>query len=241
MSSNPSRTPSPAAETITTTEREAPTSSLVDSLLVAPEVQQTFGLVEGREGAQLRVRVGPDLLHAIRAKSCLVEPARGDTVLVARSEHHGCYALAVLVSPEHGTGATIAVDGDLTLRSNQGKVAISAPTVTVVAEKSASLHAPELLATSQKVTLFAGALSYVGQTIDAQVERVRHVGKSLEQVIGRVSSRVKYSQREIEEVERVKANELHVQAESTLNMHGKNTLMTAEKLVKLDGEQIHVG
>ncbi len=238
MSLSPSRTASLGADAIT--EEGAPTS-LVDSLLVAPEVQQTFGIVEGQEGAQLLVRVGSDLMHAVRAKSCLVEPARGDTILVARSEHHGCYALAVLASTDPEAGATIAVEGDLTLRSNHGKIAITAPTVTVVAQKNASIHAPELLATAQKATLFTDALTYVGRTIDAQVERVRHVGQSLEQVIGRVSSRVKYSNREIEEVERVKANELHMQAESTLNMHGKNTLMTAEKLVKLDGEQIHVG
>lgn len=239
MAPFPSRAASPAAPA-TTTEAEAP-SSLVDSLLVAPEVQQTFGIVEGLDGAQLLVRVGPDLVHALRAKSCLVEPARGDTILVARSPHHGCYALAVLASPEPGNGATIAVDGDLTLRSHHGKVAITGQTVAVVAETKAQIHAPELLATTRKATLFTDALSYVGRTIDAQVERVRHVGQSLEQVIGRVSTKVKHSHREIEEVERVKANELHVRATATLNMHGENTLMTAEKLVKLDGEQIHVG
>ena len=236
------RSPSRAEPTTTVaaTEEKAPTS-LVDSLLVAPEVQQTFGIVEGLEGARLLVRVGPDLVHAQRAKSCLVEPARGDTILVARSEHHGCYALAVLASPDPAAGSTIAVDGDLTLRSKRGNVAIAGQTVSVVAETKAQLHAPELLATTRKATLFTDALSYVGRTIDAQVERVRHVGQSLEQVIGRVSTKVKHSHREIEEVERVKANELHVRATSTLNMHGQNTLMTAEKLVKLDGEQIHVG
>lgn len=242
MSTSSTREARSAAEPAPTAPPEKASYPVLESLLAAPEVKQTYGVVEGTEGRHILVRAGADLVRAARAKSCLLEPARGDTVLVSRSEHHGSFVLAVLDSPEENSGCTVDIEGDLTLRSKTGKVAITAgETVSVVAGKNLAINTPEIAANTAKATLFADSLSYVGRTIDAQVERVRHIGQKLESVIDIVTERVKYSSRTIEKIEKVQANELHVRAESTLNVHGKNTVMTAEKLVKLDGEQIHLG
>ncbi len=241
MSTSPSRSASGAALAVEEAP-EKPVQSLVESLLAPPEVRQTYGRVEEQQGAELLVRVGAELVRSRRSKSCLVEPGVGDTVLVARSEHLGDFVLAVLFSSDDQPGCTVAVEGDLTLRARSGKVSIAADeTVSVVAGRSVTVHAPELTATTMKATVFADALSYVGRTLDAQVDKVKHVGRKLESVIDVVTSHMKHSQRTIEEVERVKAKELHIRAEATLNVHGKNTVLTAEKLVKLDGEQIHLG
>jgi hypothetical protein len=113
--------------------------------------------------------------------------------------------------------------------------------VNVTSGGEIAVNAPSLVARTMSASIFSDVLSYVGRKIEAQVDSTTVLGQALETVIDRVSSRVKHSFRTIEEIERVKVNELHVHAESTLNMHGKNTLMTAEKLVKLDGEQILIG
>lgn len=233
--------PGPAEAVVAEAPSPAPEAPLVESLLAAPVVHQTFGVVERKEGRALFVRAGAELVEAARSKSCLLDPAVGDAVLVARSDHHGSWVLAVLSSPEDAPGCTVEVEGDLTLRSKTGKVAIAGEAVQVAAGKKVAVAAPELVATSTKATLFADSLTYVGRTIDAQVERVRQVGKSMESVFETVTARMRHSLRTVTGVEKVTANELHVRAESTLNVHGKNTLMTAEKLVKLDGEQIHLG
>jgi hypothetical protein len=214
----------------------------IESILSPPEVKQTFGLVEAREGSVFLVRSGADVVHARRAKGCLVEPETGDMVLVARSEHHGSFVLSVLAGRTEDGESLIAVDGNLTLRSNNGRVAIVAgESVNVTSGGEVAVNAPSVVARTMKATIFSDTLSYVGRKIEAQVERVKLVGQALDTVIDRVSSRVKHSHRTIEEIERVKAKEVHLAAEGTLHMHGKNTLMTAEKLVKFDGEQIHIG
>jgi hypothetical protein len=59
--------------------------------------------------------------------------------------------------------------------------------------------------------------------------------------IDRVSERLKKSFRTIEEIEQVRANELGVDVKGNLSIHADNTLMTSDKLVKVDGEQIHLG
>jgi len=194
----------------------------------------------------LVVRVGGDLVHAKRAKGCLLEPQTGDTVLVARSSsslgEDACFVLSVLVGHSADSESVVAVDGDLTLRSTTGRVAIVGNEgVSVTSGGEIAVNAPTLIARTMTATVFADTLSFIGRTVDAHVDRVKVLGQSLETAIDRVSSRVKYLFRIIDEIERVKAKELHVNVEATLNMHGKNTLLTAEKLVKLDGEQITIG
>lgn len=214
--------------------------SKIEALLTPPDVKMTFGRLECREGASLRVRLGADLIDAHRAKGCLVEPQIGDTVLVARSDD-SAFILSVLVSAVESE-SVVTVDGDLTLRSTKGRVAIVGNEgVSVTSGGEVAVNAPTLTARTMKATLFADTLSYIGRKVDAHVDRVKMVGQTLETAIDNVTSRVKHSFRVIDEIERVKAKELHVNAEATLNMHGKNTLMTAEKLVKLDGEQICIG
>jgi hypothetical protein len=234
-SSNAPSEAAPAGE-----ERRAP--SLVDAVLAAPEVTQTFAVVEEIDGAELVVRAGGDAHRARRSKGCLVEPARGDVVLLARSEHHGAYVLSVLESPDDQGKSVVSVDGDLTLRSKSGKVAVvGTDGVSVTSGREVSVDAPEIVASAMKATVFADSLSYLGRQLDAQVERVRAVGHAIESAFDVLTSKVKHSYRTIEETEHVKAKEMHVRASATLNMHGKNSLVTAEKLVKLDGEQIHLG
>ncbi len=215
---------------------------LIESLLTPPEVKQTFGVVEGREDATFLVRAGAELVRARRAKGCLVEPEAGDTVLVARSERHGAFVLSVLASETESGPSVVTVDGDLTLRARSGKVSIvSGEGVSVTSGGEVAVNAPSLVARTMTASLFADTLSYVGRTVEAQVDRVKVLGQVLETVIDRVSSQAKYSFRTVSEIERFEAKEAHVTVEGTLNMHGKNTLMTAEKLVKLDGEQITIG
>lgn len=215
---------------------------LAEPVAAAPEVRQTYGVVEGREGERFLVRAGAELARAVRAKSCLIEPSAGDTVLLSRSSDDRAFVLAVLVGRAEDAERVIDVDGDLTLRSKTGRVAIVGNDgVAITSGNDLSVNAPSVTARTMKASLFADSLSYLGRTVDAQLDRVKVLGQSLETVIDHVSSRVKHSFRTIDELERVKAKELHVRAEATLNMHGKNTVMTAEKLVKFDGEQISIG
>ena len=65
--------------------------------------------------------------------------------------------------------------------------------------------------------------------------------QAVDRTIDRVSERIKRSFRTIEQIERVRAKELDVDVEGNISVHADNTIMSAEKLVKVDGEQIHLG
>jgi Protein of unknown function (DUF3540) len=203
------------------------------------EVRETYATVESCAGGVVVVRVGDRPVEARRAVSCLVEPAAGDRVLVALSDES--FVLAVLVRGER-RGVTLSVDGDVTLRARGGKLGVVADgAVTLASGARVEINAPELEVRAMKTSFFSASLSYVGRALDAEVGRLKLVAETVDRTIDRVSERLKRSFRTIEQIERVRAKELDVDVEGNVNVHADNTIMNAEKLVKVDGEQIHLG
>jgi hypothetical protein len=207
----------------------------------APDVREAYGTVESEAGTALVVRVGDRSVKALRAVSCLVEPRAGDRVLVALSDES--FVLAVLVKGEQrGPGVTLSVEGDVTLRARGGKLALVAnEAVSLASGTKVELSAPELEVRAMKTSFFSASLSYVGRAIDGEIDRLKLVAQTVDRSIDRVSERLGRSFRTIEQIEHVKAKELDVDVEGNLSVHADNTIMSSEKLVKIDGEQIHLG
>jgi hypothetical protein len=205
------------------------------------DVREAYATVESAAGGALVVRVGDRPVKAQRAVSCLVEPAVGDRVLVALSAES--FVLAVLVKGEQrGPGLTLSVEGDVTLRARGGKLAVVADeAVSLTSGAKVQLCAPELEVRAMKTSFFSASLSYVGRTIDGEIDRLKLAAHSVDRAIDRVSERIKRSFRTIEEIEQVRAKELDVDVEGNVTVHADSTLLSAEKLVKVDGEQIHLG
>jgi hypothetical protein len=224
----------------------------IEPLPPAPEVRQTYGTVDAVEADTLLVRVSGRPIRARRAISCLVEPVVGDRVLVAlacawQSSTGGpadeSFILAVLVKGERrASGVTLAADGDVTLRSRGGKLTLVADeAVSLASGSKIELNSPELEVRAMKTSFFSASLAYIGRALDGEIDRITLVAQTVDRAIDRVSERIKCSFRTIEEIEKVKAKELDVDVEGNVTLHSDNTIMSAEKLVKVDGEQIHLG
>ena len=225
-------------------------SSQIDALLesvdaphATPEVKQTYGFVERDADSTLVVRIGQKSVNARRAASCLLEPKTGDQVLVAITDRDDSFVLAVLRQGQReASGGVISLDGDMTLRAKSGKIAlVASDAVSVASATQIAISAPELQVHALKTTFFSESLSYIGRRIDTEVERIKVVAQVVDRTIDRVSERLKRSYRTIEEMEHVKAKELDVVVEGNVSIHSDNTVLSAEKLVKVDGEQIHLG
>jgi hypothetical protein len=215
----------------------------VDAPQVPPQVRQTYGVVETESGASLVVRVGPKSVAARRAASCLLEPKAGDQVLVAVTDDAHSFVLAVLVQGEReAKGGVLSLEGDITLRAATGKVAVvGRDPVTLTSATQVAVSAPELAVHALKTSFFSESLSYIGRKLDGEVERIKVVAQVLDSTIDRMSQRLKRSYRNIEEMEHVKAKALDVVVEGNMSVHSDNAVVSADKLVKVDGEQIHLG
>ncbi|MGF6347686.1 DUF3540 domain-containing protein [Variovorax sp. W2I14] len=168
---------------------------------------------------------GSDRWHCPRAASCLLQPSPGDTVLVAGPHRDQLYLIAVVTQAD-ASQSRIVTDGDLTISSRQGRIALDAPTLTLQARK-ARLDIVEM--------------DYRGAEVRVTTLVARFVGRTLETVLDRLSVLTRSSFRLTEEVEQVRAGQIDMQASETLRLHAKNTLVTSKALVKVDAEQIHMG
>lgn len=155
---------------------------------------------------------------ARRALSCLTDPEPGDQVLVLRSRQTAeAYVLAVL---ERRGDARVALVSprDTELRS--------AGALSIVARET-TLVSPTLSVHSTLTRLHAASVTAVLGTVDA--------------IVDRVVQRAKQVFRVVEQLDHLRVGHADYEAKGTMSLHGANTTLTAEGLVKVDGEQIQLG
>jgi hypothetical protein len=207
-----------------------------------PEVSQTLGSVVGVEEGLLVVETETRRVLARRATSCLLEPAPGDVVLVAAVDFdHHAYVLAVL-EREAGAPGNIVADGDLAIKLPGGALdVVAADGVHVVSEKEVSVVSGAVQVNAVDGSVALERLSFLGKFLRAEIGKAKVFGETLDSLLDRVSQRVKRSYRIVEECDHVRAEQLDYAAKKRLSLHGENTLITAQHLAKVEGDQIHLG
>ena len=202
---------------------------------------QEFGEVVAAGGQTLVVRGAFSDVQARRATSCLVAPNVGDRVLVALEEAGDAFVLAVLEQRCEGV-TNIEVDGDIALSTTTGKVAIAAQEgVDVVSPSPVKIAAGEVSITAALGRLRVEALDVLGRVVDAEFGKVKVFASSIDSVLERFTQRARYSRRTVEELDQVKAGHIDYAAAGNTHLRGENTLVSAEDLVKLNAEQVHLG
>ena len=205
-------------------------------------LRQHYGEIV-RANATLTVRIENDvLLTARRASSCLLEPIAGDTVMVLTdSSRAKVYVLAVLERADN-TASTLALPADTEIRAADGRLRMTARDgIGFETPADMTILATTFNASADKGDVLINNLSFTGDVLHGCIERIKLVGRSLDALLERYHLRARRSYRRIDEIDQVQASQIHHEAKHTLSMHAKNTLMTADELVKFDAEQIHMG
>jgi hypothetical protein len=198
-------------------------------------VFQQFGEVVGLDGELVTVRTAIADVSARRAASCLLAPAVGDRVLLATEERGDAFVLAVLEQRDP-RAAVLSVEGDLTLRSLRGKVSVAAQEGVDIVTTAAA----RLMARAVDVEAI-DTISILGGAAKAELGKVKMFAATLDAFFERVSQHAKRSYRNVEEVDQVKARHIDYAATGNAQLRGENALVTAHDLVKVNGEQVHVG
>ena len=167
-----------------------------------------------------------------RAASCLLVPAPGDTVMLAGAGEDELYLIAVIAQAD-ARQATIAIGGELTLRS--------AGALSLQSDAAVHTRAPEWHLSAERAQCKVSELDYQGAEVRFSVLVSRFVGRACEVVLDRLHLLTRSSFRLTEEIEQVRAGQIDMQSSGTLRLHAKNTLVTSKELVKVDAEQIHMG
>ena len=85
------------------------------------------------------------------------------------------------------------------------------------------------------------ALSILGGAVKAELGKVKMYAATLESFFERVSTHAQRSLRTVDELDQVKARHIDYAASGNAQLSGENTLITADALAKINGDQVHVG
>lgn len=209
-----------------------------------PPTQDTGTILDrgGPDGAPWRVRTADGTLDARRAVSCLVEPAPGDTALVAVLPTGACYVLAILEREVEGAPTTLRADGDLRVELPRGGFAVAArESVELAAGRELSVAAGAVRVNAVDGSVALQRLTALVGLVRGEAESVKVVAAAVDQVIGRLSQRLGRSYRTVEGEEHLRAKHIDYRAKEHLSLHADAAIVSANELVKVDAEQIHLG
>lgn len=203
-------------------------------------VEQTLAHIVAIDESAFQIETQQDHRAARLAASCLLRPAVGDRVLVARSADQA-WILAVLDRDIDQT-AEIGTEGDLALRSRTGRVQLSAETdIGLDSKRRISMSTGEFSLASRVTTAITGRLDCFGQSLRARFEDMNVMGRSLKRLVDCFTSSSKVSLRETEQLEQIRAGTFDCRARENMTLRGRNILGKARDLAKIDGKQIHMG
>ncbi len=205
------------------------------------QVFQDVGEVVRIDGDVFLVRTDTTELQTQRAKSCLLAPEVGDMVLVALIEGRSSYVLAVL-EREDGAASRIVLDGDVEIKAPTGRIGMVAQEgIGFVSGKEVSVVSGSVEVRSVTGNVVFEQLSYLGTVVSAEIGKIKLVAGIFDSALERLTQKVKRSYRTVEEVDQVRAERIDYAAKKNMSLRGDNTLITADQLVKIDGDQIHLG
>lgn len=175
------------------------------------------------------------------AASCLLTPQLGDEVLISGPNATRVYLIAV-VEQSDPQRAELETVGDMVLRSRTGSVSVdAAKDLRLAGQGSVGIDTPALKVQAKEASFVAEQLKYLGTEVTATIGTTRLVGKVYEAVMDRLSFLSRVTFRAAEEVEHVRAGSLDYRADKSARLHASYTMVTGDKLVKVDAKQIHMG
>ena len=219
--------------------------TIQDMTVASPDVdrvvEETGRVLALRPDGTVLVRTPSGTHEAERAVSCLVAAEVDDLVLVTRSPREGAFVLAVL-RRESGAATTVAIAGDLDVRLGAGRFRVAAQEgVDLLSARDVSVVAGGLRVNAGEGNVVLKTLSFLGEAVGAEIDRIKLLGGRFDAVLDRFSQRVQRSYRTVAETDHLRAQRIDHTAEKTMSLHAEHTLVTGDELVKVDSEQIHLG
>jgi len=175
-----------------------------------------------------------------RAASCLLKPETGDTVLLA-GDSTRVFLLAVIEQAD-ATMAHIEMPGDVLLSAAQGNITVhSARQMCLQGENGLTMQTDQLALRARQGDCVVDEMQYSGHELKGTVGVVRLIGQLCETVFDRVMQISRSVFRMVEQTDQARVGHLDYEAEEVARVHAKTTIVTGEKLAKIDAAQIHVG
>ncbi len=191
-----------------------------------------YGTVVARDMKTWAVRSTNGHYSARRAKSCLLAPEVGDSVLLCTNDLGHCYILTVLDGAEDS--GTLEMNGDLDLQVNNGSLHLSADNELSMGAAAIRITADRGSATLKHFSCLVDTITGQFRTLSLAAENCLNSFHSLTQRLGAFF-------RSTEGHEEIQAGSTRVLVEDTHVLHCKNSVLMAEEDARIDADQIQLG
>lgn len=210
-------------------------------LINAGETRMDEAVVQRLEGSCLWLEDQGGLFPAKRAAGCLLTPEAGDLVLAVHLSSGKAFVLSVLERASTEAGR-LEVEGDLEICTPNGALEISARDgLELGSATRASLAAPELEISAGEGKITMGSLTLLAGLISSQVDKMTLAARSVESVIGRLTQSLRNRFTKVEDLDRLEAATVSVEAEDLHSVRTRFSLLSVEEDAKIDAGIIHLG
>jgi hypothetical protein len=187
----------------------------------------------------LLLTAGGTALWGRQAVGCLLAPEVGDTVLILRDPEAAAYVLNVLERPE--PGGRIAIQGNVTLESEDGTLRLQGRHVELSGTESALLEAPQVDFKGVRGRVVFHGFSMLADRLEARMRILSTVAETMDILAERMMQRLRDCFRRVERMDETRAGLVNVRADEMLNIRAGDASIIAENDVKVDGATIRLG
>jgi hypothetical protein len=193
-----------------------------------------------RDGRDARI-AHDGAVHAARiAFGCLIQPEPGDHVLASLAE--GTIWIVSVLDRQSDAPPRLRTEGDLELVSGQGRISLTAAQrVDINAGATVRVAAPEIDLHAGVARFVLDELVQVGRLASWYVAKLRSMGEMVETFADHVLTRAKRSSRFVEGSDQMRAGDIDHRADGTLQLRAESAFITADTIVRVDADQIHMG
>lgn len=193
-----------------------------------------------REGREARIDC-EGTVHAARiAFGCLIQPEPGDRVLTSLAD--GAIWIVSVLERRSAAPTRLWAEGDLGIVSTRGDISLAAGrNIDLGAGINIRAAAPEIDLHASMAQFVLDEMLQIGRRVSWYVSKLRSIGEVAETFADHVLTRAKRGSRFIEESDQVRAGSIDHRAEGTLQLHANVAFVTAETVVRVDADQIHMG
>ena len=184
--------------------------------------------------------------HAHRAASCLIEPCVGDRVACWRVAEDGegegsAFIVAVLTRAEMSAPARLSVAGDLEIAPLAGRLRLHSEQAVTVDAPRCEVAVDTLQVQAQSTSFVSRVIETIGETCTATIGQLRLVGGLFSTVFDRETHHANSHRRQVEGIDRLDAHVVDHHARDVMQLQAENVLANGNRLVKVQGAQIHFG
>lgn len=215
-------------------------NNLAHKLQPRPELDYGHVLAENDDG--YLVLVGETSATAWPSASCLLRPCVGDEVLLSMDASGRCFILSVLVRADESAENKLDFQGPVTMHVAQGSLHVLAEeNVTLSAGEQYGCMARKVSVLADEAEMRVERTSFLGKVLQANVQATQFVANTLETTARRLTQRLRDIFCYVEDQSEFQAKNARHLVEETLTMQAKNAFHTADEIIKVDGEQVHLG